>query len=187
MPILDITGERFGRLVAKRYLRINSRYHAVWLWQCDCGTEFEDWGGKIRIGQKQSCGCLGKETRASNGRAHDKTGMGSAMNEVLREYKRGAISRGHSWDLEDLWFFAMVLGDCFYCGSAPSRVRRVGDGKRNVYESEPVNGVDRLDNRLGYTVENSVTCCQVCNRAKGAMPLEEFEDWISCLTQYRKA
>ena len=28
------------------------------------------------------------------------------------------------------------------------------------------NGIDRVDNNIGYTEENTVPCCEFCNRAK---------------------
>lgn len=47
------------------------------------------------------------------------------------------------------------------------------------------NGIDRMDNSLGYISGNVVTCCQICNRAKGAMLLEDFMLWIKQLVTYR--
>ena len=36
------------------------------------------------------------------------------------------------------------------------------------------NGVDRVNNDLGYTIENSVTCCSLCNYMKRGMSLSDF-------------
>jgi len=36
------------------------------------------------------------------------------------------------------------------------------------------NGIDRSDNTLGYTSENSVACCGECNYMKGALHQSEF-------------
>lgn len=48
-----------------------------------------------------------------------------------------------------------------------------------VAHSEYVhNGVDRVDNALGYTPDNCVPCCSRCNYAKRAMPRGEFENWL---------
>jgi hypothetical protein len=40
-----------------------------------------------------------------------------------------------------------------------------------------INGIDRADNALGYTVENSVSCCKICNIAKRDLTIEEFIFW----------
>lgn len=38
--------------------------------------------------------------------------------------------------------------------------------------------LDRVDNSLGYTNENTVGCCRQCNVAKNKYTLEEFKNWI---------
>jgi hypothetical protein len=40
------------------------------------------------------------------------------------------------------------------------------------------NGIDRLDCAIGYQPNNVVSCCAICNRAKGDMPFEAFIEWI---------
>ncbi len=40
------------------------------------------------------------------------------------------------------------------------------------------NGIDRLDNALGYTLDNCVPCCKRCNQAKNNMGLKEFRAWL---------
>jgi hypothetical protein len=42
-------------------------------------------------------------------------------------------------------------------------------------------GIDRIDNSQGYSIENCVPCCMVCNRAKGILSLEDFKNWILAL------
>jgi hypothetical protein len=59
-PIKDMTGLRFGRLVAKSYVdTVHSQ--ARWLCVCDCGTEKTISGNALRMGNTQSCGCFHKE------------------------------------------------------------------------------------------------------------------------------
>ena len=41
------------------------------------------------------------------------------------------------------------------------------------------NGVDRVENTNGYLTGNCVSCCHICNRAKGEMTVNEFYDWIN--------
>ena len=56
----DITGQRFGRLVALNFAhkRKNIIY---WNCICDCGNETIVQGALLRRGHTQSCGCLQKE------------------------------------------------------------------------------------------------------------------------------
>ena len=46
------------------------------------------------------------------------------------------------------------------------------------------SGLDRINNEVGYTRQNVVPCCIICNRAKNSMPFKDFIDWINRLTQY---
>lgn len=61
---IDLTGQRFGRLVA---LRIdNSQKHRLgrlWECQCDCGGIIIVIAAKLRNGHTRSCGCLYKDSR----------------------------------------------------------------------------------------------------------------------------
>lgn len=49
---LDITGQRYGRLVAIRFVG-----NKKWLFRCDCGIEKEINGSNVRLGKSTSCGC----------------------------------------------------------------------------------------------------------------------------------
>jgi hypothetical protein len=56
---MDITGERYGRLVAIKYVRRGDDYgRSVWLFQCDCGRTKEIKADYVRTGGTRSCGCL---------------------------------------------------------------------------------------------------------------------------------
>ena len=54
-----------------------------------------------------------------------------------------------------------------------SRRKAASDNTKYIY-----NGVDRVDNEKGYTVENSVPCCLHCNFAKAQMTQDQFRDLI---------
>lgn len=59
--IVDITGQRFGRLtVIEQAGRSNGR-QVLWKCKCDCGNEIITQGGHLRSGHTQSCGCYNKQ------------------------------------------------------------------------------------------------------------------------------
>ena len=58
-------------------------------------------------------------------------------------------------------FREIVKKPCTYCG-----------------ESVEVMGVDRVNNELGYTIENSTPCCMVCNFMKRVLSKEKFLEHI---------
>lgn len=56
---LDLTGRRFGMLVALQITpRVARGRHRYWLCQCDCGTQKEVAGHALSNGMCVSCGCL---------------------------------------------------------------------------------------------------------------------------------
>jgi hypothetical protein len=57
----DITGQRFGRLVALAPTAARCGSHVVWLVRCDCGREAKVSGQKLRRGATKSSGCYRRE------------------------------------------------------------------------------------------------------------------------------
>lgn len=60
MRTIDITGQRFGKLVALAFTRSilqGSQKRQYWLFRCDCGTEREIQKGTVMGGAAISCGC----------------------------------------------------------------------------------------------------------------------------------
>ena len=47
-----------------------------------------------------------------------------------------------------------------------------------------VNGIDRLDSSKGYTIDNCVSCCSVCNTAKLEMDVDDFKEWVVRVYDY---
>ena len=79
------------------------------------------------------------------------------------DLKRSARVRNYEWSLEEQDTSGLLLSDCYYCGK-PSV-----DGVK-------IHGLDRVDNSKGYHVDNVVSCCEQCNRAKHTHSREEFID-----------
>jgi hypothetical protein len=50
--------------------------------------------------------------------------------------------------------------------------------KKSHWGDYTYNGVDRIDNSIGYTKENCVPCCTICNWAKSNRGVDEFKDYI---------
>jgi len=54
---IDITGQRFGRLVAQEPTVRREGTNVVWVFGCDCGEFIERAIGHVRAGRITSCGC----------------------------------------------------------------------------------------------------------------------------------
>lgn len=59
--IKDLTGERYGRLVVKKYVGNSSDRHALWLCECDCGGKAIAASNSLKKGGVVSCGCARAE------------------------------------------------------------------------------------------------------------------------------
>ena len=75
---------------------------------------------------------------------------------VYRQYQYKAKERNLTFRLTLEDFEKLISQPCHYCGD---------------YE---VMGVDRVDNRIGYLVSNSVPCCSECNFMKKDMLAHRF-------------
>jgi hypothetical protein len=61
MTVINLAGQRFGRLVAVS-LAPNRGRDRTWVCVCDCGNQVEVRRGHLRSGHTTSCGCLHQET-----------------------------------------------------------------------------------------------------------------------------
>ena len=59
--IRDLTGQRFGRLVAKYPTEKRLGTSVIWRCECDCGNNCEVSSYSLTSGNAKSCGCLAKE------------------------------------------------------------------------------------------------------------------------------
>lgn len=66
---VDITGQRYGRLVAVKDVGVRNG-HRAWLLQCDCGNETVATANLVRRGCTQSCGCYRNEFLALGPNPH---------------------------------------------------------------------------------------------------------------------
>ena len=64
---VDITGQRFGRLVAVSETDHYSGVNRKWMCVCDCGNEKIVSKDRLKSGVTRSCGCLMRESRLTHG------------------------------------------------------------------------------------------------------------------------
>jgi len=164
---IDLTGQKFGRLTVIRRNYPNGKNGANWLCKCECGKEKVVNGANLRRGNTKSCGCLQKNYRGFKPKI-------ASMRYVIHEYKKSAKERGYEYKLTEEQFAEITKKDCYYCGAKPSRPSNY-QNNNGVYI---YNGIDRIDNTKGYTIDNVVPCCTRCNYAKKNFGLQDYKDWI---------
>lgn len=102
-----------------------------------------------------------------------------AKGQVISTYKSGAKRRNLSFQLTNQQVFDLVEQNCSYCGSEPKNISKVYVNKKHkIWEEYLHNGIDRVDNTKGYELDNSITCCIICNKAKDIMSKQDFLSWI---------
>lgn len=178
--VIDRTGQRFGKVVIVKFAGIRQRKGrrkgqggATWLCRCDCGNELVVTTANLT--GTRSCGC-------GRRRPHKGRPVGSvARNKALASYMRGARQRDLAWELTEEDFFRLVALDCYYCGAPPSVVQRSGTYEGCEFTH---SGLDRVDSKIGYTLQNVLPCCPTCNFAKRDMPFDAFMEWIGRLVAH---
>lgn len=58
---VDLTGQRFGRLLVLEQAGVNKHRSALWFCRCDCGAEKIIAAHSLRVCGTKSCGCIQKE------------------------------------------------------------------------------------------------------------------------------
>lgn len=174
--LADRAGQRFGKLTAIRRVESSAQKRGTvrWLCVCDCGNEVIAAGADLVRGHTKSCGCM------RNGPRGGYVAGDAAWNKAFRTYQQNARTRDLSWDLSLADFKRLASLTCFYCGAAPSMTMKGSPGSGDcIY-----NGLDRIDNTLGYSLANVITACKICNHAKRDLSYDDFLAWIARLTEY---
>ena len=172
----NIAGKRFGRWKVIEFSHIRN-HNAYWKCLCDCGNEKAVCGTYMRAGRSKSCGCFAREmtSKKLKGNKNVRKGYGKGCsNALFYRYKDSAKRREIEFNLDYKDFISLTSENCYYCGLEPNQVYK----KKNHYGEYIYNGIDRLDNNQGYTLDNCVPCCGTCNYAKHKMSEDEFYMWI---------
>lgn len=185
-------GDIFGRLTIIGKDNNSTPGNPFYMVKCSCDNKIVSVrGSSLREGNTISCGCFQKEARFKS------SGV-SSWNTVIMRCKKGAESRNHTFDLSSEYFISISIQDCHYCGSKPKKYNkyllkngsnahpRSSLNKENIDRSWiELNGLDRIDNNVGYIEGNVVPCCTICNHAKHTLPYEEFINYLDNLVKFR--
>ena len=139
MKPIDITGERFGHLVAIRFDETSKPSRRKWICQCDCGKIKSIRLSHLRSGATISCGCKHYTP------IHGKTG--SRIYEVWVQMKQ-RCSNPHSSH-----YYAYGQREITVC-------QEWSKDFRNFYSWSIQNGyadnltIDRINNEKGYSPDN---------------------------------
>lgn len=109
----------------------------------------------------------------------------SVINTIYSGYRTNANSRNISFELTKSVFTKITSQNCFYCGQEPIE-SDFSKGRNRTNTKFMHNGVDRLDSKVGYTIENCVPCCSMCNLMKNKFSAESFLNKIKQIYNYKQ-
>lgn len=163
-----------GEIIGHSKLISYNPEDGLWLALCSCGKEYKC-NPKEIIDRKYSvCGDCPRQRPV-------KTSVEALYSITFRHYQRAAKNRNYSFELSLDEFKSLVKSPCHYCNRISSN--KVSNKLKT--RSIEINGIDRKDNNLGYTKENSLACCCICNRAKLTTGYDDFLLWIEKVYKYR--
>ncbi len=186
MPkVLNLINKKFGRLtVISRVANksIGNSQFSQWKCICDCGKEHITMGTSLSKGETKSCGCY-KIDKARKKQGH------AGLNDLYNEYKKRAKKYYREFSLTKDEFYLYTQKNCFYCNQFPSNIHISHHDRSEIskqHEAYKYSGLDRIDSLKGYTLDNIVSCCKICNIAKHNMTQNEFLLWIKSVVKHLK-
>lgn len=154
---------------------------SLFLCRCVCGNEKTHIASDVINGNAKSCGCKRKELFKKGLKlAYEKNFPNPVENKIYSSYKSQAknIKRDFLITLEE--FIKLVNENCHYCGETPLKLRHIA----NKLKEKPLNGIDRVDNSIGYLIDNCVPCCTTCNFMKKMLTKEDFLNQINKIYKF---
>lgn len=119
---IDLTGKKFGRLLAIERLKNNNKNNAVWLCKCDCGITKPVVGYLLTSGQSTSCGCYQRSgLHKTHGQSHThlhntwtnmKTRCYNSNRQQYKDYGGRGIAMCNEWkdNFEAFWEWSLSNG-----------------------------------------------------------------------------
>lgn len=175
--IKSIEGQRFGNLlVLERTLLKDSQNAYKYMCLCDCGRYkiVLSYVLKRKKGPVTHCGCKNFKPE-------------KRYNRIFINYKKSAIDRNIEFNLTFDQICYLVSQPCHYCGIAYSNKSKTINyrciNKNNI--DLLYNGIDRVNNNIGYEINNCVPCCKQCNSAKNILTQQEFINHINTIKLHK--
>lgn len=180
-------GDIFGDLKVVEYQGVVNK-SVRYLCVCLCGKTRIVRATELRTGKITHCGCKNFVYKTHSNAVYSEE-MASYRSKAT-QYRASAKTRKIDFQISIDEAVEMLKKNCGYCGVEPNtihnvRLNRATKDKSTSYaynnsekHSIKYNGIDRINNKLGYTIENTITCCSQCNIAKAQFTQKEFKDWI---------
>lgn len=131
-----------------------------------CKSCFKDYNSQPD--RQERISVLNRERAAMPGAKEKRAALAQTLGKKFVTYKHGAKVRGHAFNLTKDEFSSFWQVPCTYCGSEVATI-----------------GIDRIDSSIGYSFDNCVSCCTMCNTMKLNHSLDEWLDKMLTILKYR--
>lgn len=173
-PKIDLTGKIFGKLTVIKYIG-----KSKWLCICTCGNTTNTYTADLNSGNSKGCRqCINRITTPGI----------AGFNTLWSKYRTRATKLNREFLLTKEEFRILTSDNCHYCGSSPilySTSVKSNVSKKTIEHSKYLyNGIDRINSSKGYTNDNCVTCCEMCNKAKRDISYEAFIIYLKQISKY---
>jgi hypothetical protein len=151
-----------------RYKGKNRQTAHFWVIECvNCGKQLRDSTNNILVGYKRgdSCRDCGLRPKGEVG-----------LLDLYDGYQRHARDAERLFELSVEEFKQLTSSCCYYCGVEPKSVSSTR--RKTKWGDYYYNGLDRVDNAVGYVAANCLPCCWLCNRAKAGMSFADFTAYL---------
>ena len=129
----------------------------------NCGKDYEKFNTRYHQVSKICLVCKAYQTKQDElrkGRIRNyRSEKFRNIENFYKIYVVSARARNYTCELSFDTFKSLVLDKCHYC---------------DYKNDSEVNGIDRVNNSLGYVTENCVACCKTCNRMKNYLHPQFF-------------
>ena len=169
---IDVLGKKFGQLTVLEVTgQRNKANSPLYRCRCSCGNTVLRAATKL-LGSANPA-CLDCQKPHNYGKPRTAQGE-SGFNSLYGNYRKGAERRQLAFELTKWEFRELTVQNCIYCGERPCLIKYGSHGLMKEHGAYTYNGIDRINSDKGYTKENSVTCCHVCNMMKSDLTREDF-------------
>ncbi|SMH61573.1 hypothetical protein [Azospirillum agricola] len=160
------------------------------LCECVCSTRQVLKLNTLRMGKSTRCKQCRYEEAKTRIYPHrsSRTQAEACAKQIFATYQSVAKRNGRVFTLSFEDVQDLITRNCRYCGVPPCTQHRILFSGKQPYPGEPFlyNGIDRVDNAVGYVRENCVSCCKRCNQAKLDMDVGDFKAWLRQVHLYQK-
>jgi len=144
--------------------------------RCDyCGNEYGSFIENLKDVRKSGLSCR-KCSNVQNKKYNKMSASNAQISIVFSNYKARAKMKNIEFSLTKEEFTKLVKNNCHYCNQEPNKIRldRVKNRRGEHDSSCLLNGIDKVNNDMGYTINNCVSCCEDCNKAKRNLSYSVF-------------